>query len=73
MLMTFFSRSLYVQGLAAMQGVPESELLSYYQIAGIHGRPYYSWDDVPQTPGAPLTGYCPHSESLTLFYETFGG
>jgi tyrosinase len=56
-----------------MQGVPESELLSYYQIAGIHGRPYYSWDDVPQTPGAPLTGYCPHSESLTLFYETFGG
>jgi hypothetical protein len=29
-----FTRSLYIQALAAMQSLPESELLSYYQIAG---------------------------------------
>jgi hypothetical protein len=30
--------------------------------SGIHGRPYTPWDDVPQTPGAPIFGYCSHSK-----------
>jgi tyrosinase len=43
-----------------MQNMDESDQLSYYQIAGIHGRPYIPWNNVDQAPGAPSTGYCTH-------------
>jgi len=72
------TRSLCVQALAALQAVPESDPLSYFQIsgihetssapylyltlAGIHGRPYTSWNNVPQAPNSPDWGYCTHCE-----------
>lgn len=40
MLTLFFFRSLYIQGLNALQDKPEDFFLSYFQIAGIHGRKY---------------------------------
>ncbi|KAA8576834.1 hypothetical protein EYC84_006881 [Monilinia fructicola] len=56
---------LYIQALQAMQAAPEySDGLSYFQIAGIHGRPYIGWDGVSQAVGAPLTGYCTHDSVL---------
>ncbi|PVH87280.1 Di-copper centre-containing protein [Cadophora sp. DSE1049] len=60
------SWSLYIQGLNALQDKPEDFFLSYFQIAGIHGRPYYPWGDAAQAPGAPTTGYCTHGSVLFL-------
>jgi tyrosinase len=57
-------RSLYIQALAAFQQVPETDPLSYFQIAGIHGRPYIPWDGVPWNPAAPNIGYCTHDDVL---------
>ncbi|QSZ30034.1 hypothetical protein DSL72_004552 [Monilinia vaccinii-corymbosi] len=58
------SRSLYIQALTAIQKVKEDDPLSWFQIAGIHGRPYYSWGHVEQSPNAPLIGYCTHANVL---------
>ncbi|KAG4435031.1 hypothetical protein IFR05_009487 [Cadophora sp. M221] len=58
--------SLYIQGLNALQDKPEDFFLSYFQIAGIHGRPYIPWGDAAQVPGAPTTGYCTHNSVLFL-------
>ncbi|KAK0115324.1 hypothetical protein ONS96_013783 [Cadophora gregata f. sp. sojae] len=60
------SWSLYIQGLNALQDKSEDFFLSYFQIAGIHGRPYYPWGDAAQAPGAPTTGYCTHNSVLFL-------
>ncbi|KAJ9151377.1 Di-copper centre-containing protein [Pleurostoma richardsiae] len=53
---------LYIQGLAAMQAVNESDELSYYQTTGIHGLPFIPWNGVDQVPGGRDGGYCPHNE-----------
>lgn len=58
------NRDLYIQGLAAFQAEDQSELLSYYQIAGIHGRPYAAWDNVNGPQGDYATGYCTHDSIL---------
>jgi tyrosinase len=52
---------LYIQALAAFQAVPESQQNSYFQIVGIHGLPYVSWNGVGQVAGGG-GGYCPHGE-----------
>ncbi|RAL63678.1 hypothetical protein DID88_003721 [Monilinia fructigena] len=57
-------KSLYIQALIALQQVPEDDLLSWFQIAGIHGRPYYSWGDVNWNSDAPKIGYCTHDDVL---------
>ncbi|PBP18673.1 tyrosinase [Diplocarpon rosae] len=62
--------SLYIQGLSALQSKNESYFLSYFQIAGIHGRkmtsPYIPWGGAAQAPNASLTGYCTHNSVLFL-------
>lgn len=40
-----------------------SDKLSYYRVAGIHGRPFEPWDDVPFIEGQS-GGYCPHASTL---------
>ncbi|KAM3081653.1 hypothetical protein ACMFMG_005105 [Clarireedia jacksonii] len=57
-------RSLYIQAMTAFQQVPETDPLSYFQIAGIHGRPYIPWDGVAWNPDAPNIGYCTHDDVL---------
>ncbi|KAF8964505.1 tyrosinase [Flammula alnicola] len=60
--------SLYIQALQAMQTkYPPDRAESYFQISGIHGRPYVSWDGAP----APVSetddrwgGYCTHASVL---------
>ncbi|KAF7938112.1 hypothetical protein BELL_0027g00260 [Botrytis elliptica] len=57
--------SLYIQALLAMQAANEyTDGLSYFQLAGIHGRPYVAWDGVNQAIAAPTTGYCTHDSVL---------
>lgn len=52
---------LFIQGLMRLQyNVSESNWQSYFQIAGIHGRPYISWNNVGPVRGGSGGGYCPH-------------
>lgn len=52
-----------------MMDTPEANLTSYFQVAGIHGRPYYAWDSVARASGAPSTGYCTHSDALFMSWH----
>jgi tyrosinase len=56
--------NLYLLGLERFQGVDQSQLLSYYQIAGIHGRPFVDWDNVGPAPNMQNSGYCTHTSIL---------
>ncbi|KAK0752590.1 hypothetical protein B0T18DRAFT_459371 [Schizothecium vesticola] len=54
---------LFIQALAATQTAPESDWLSWHQIAGIHGLPFKPYNGVDQVPGGDdKAGYCPHGE-----------
>ncbi|KAK8066160.1 hypothetical protein PG997_012907 [Apiospora hydei] len=55
---------LFVQCLSDLQNRPQTSIDSWYQIAGIHGRPYAAWDNVKKAAGAQAGGYCPHSSVL---------
>lgn len=61
--------SLYIRALQAMQDTPEADQLSWFQIAGIHGRPYYAWDGNANKPGAPGIGYCTHGDILFMSWH----
>ncbi|KAJ8071011.1 hypothetical protein OCU04_001362 [Sclerotinia nivalis] len=55
--------NLFLLAMIAYQGTEQSDLLSYYQIAGIHGFPLIPWDGVQAT-AAGNTGYCTHGSNL---------
>ncbi|PSN64506.1 Di-copper centre-containing protein [Corynespora cassiicola Philippines] len=55
--------NIYLLGLQRFQSMSQSEMLSYYQIAGVHGRPFISWDGVGQADGGG-GGYCTHGSNL---------
>ncbi|CCA72436.1 related to tyrosinase precursor (monophenol monooxygenase) [Serendipita indica DSM 11827] len=54
--------NLYLQGLDRFQRTDQKELLSYFQIAGIHGRPYIPYDGSGSA--GNFGGYCTHSSIL---------
>jgi len=56
--------NLYLLGLARLQQSDQGELLSYYQLSGIHGRPYIPWDNVGPTQDGWSNGYCTHTSNL---------
>lgn len=56
--------NLYLLGLDAFKKVDEKSDLSYYGIAGIHGRPYRPWGGVKGTNNPGWQGYCTHSSIL---------
>ncbi|KAG9233879.1 hypothetical protein BJ875DRAFT_425088 [Amylocarpus encephaloides] len=57
--------SLYIQSLIAMQNSNPNDQLSWFQIAGIHGRPYIPWNNVGPTSSQGIwNGYCPHNSIL---------
>ncbi|KAM0718253.1 hypothetical protein Q7P37_006585 [Cladosporium fusiforme] len=58
--------NIYLLGMNRFMRTNESEKLSYYQIAGIHGRPYTPWDGVKSAPGVDAPGYCVHLSQLFL-------
>ena len=51
--------NLYILALRQVQGRPQNMLTSYYQMSGIHGRPFTTWDGVSFAPGQG-GGYCTH-------------
>lgn len=51
--------NLYILALKQVQGRPQNMLTSYYQMSGIHGRPFTTWDSVSFAPGQG-GGYCTH-------------
>ncbi|KAL0564746.1 hypothetical protein V5O48_017294 [Marasmius crinis-equi] len=58
--------SLYVQALQSIYKKPQSEIDSFFQIGGIHGLPYISWDGSGSQPADPngWEGYCTHGDVL---------
>ncbi|VDC02339.1 unnamed protein product [Peniophora sp. CBMAI 1063] len=58
--------SLYVQAIARMYADDQSQLVSHFQIGGIHGLPYVAWDGSGGKEGSnpddpnQWRGYCTH-------------
>ncbi|KAL5447870.1 hypothetical protein PMIN07_001857 [Paraphaeosphaeria minitans] len=53
--------NLFLLAMERFQNKPKDDPMSYYQIAGIHGRPFVGWNGGAQTGGGG--GYCPHGQS----------
>ncbi|KAL7274844.1 hypothetical protein RUND412_002242 [Rhizina undulata] len=56
--------NMYLLALVDFQAMAESNVLSYYQISGIHGRPYIPWQYPASATQDPNTGYCTHGSAL---------
>ncbi|TVY81027.1 Tyrosinase, partial [Lachnellula suecica] len=56
--------NLYLLALDAFKSVDEKSDLSYYGIAGIHGRPYRPWGGVQGNNPSGWQGYCTHTSIL---------
>ncbi|GAO18365.1 hypothetical protein UVI_02044090 [Ustilaginoidea virens] len=55
---------LFILALSMFQYADQENPLSWYQIAGIHGVPFTTWNGVEPLPGANQSGYCTHSSVL---------
>lgn len=55
--------NMLVLAFESMQEKDESHDLSYYQLSGIHGFPFISWQYPPRNP-SPQRGYCTHQSSI---------
>lgn len=53
--------NLYLLALNQMQQMDQADVRSYYQLSGIHGRPFTPWDGVPLN---QQLGYCSHTSNL---------
>lgn len=42
----------------------QEELISFFQIGGIHGLPYIAWDGAGADDPAEASGYCTHGSVL---------
>jgi hypothetical protein len=56
--------TLYILALDMLQYTNQTDMLSWYQIGGIHGEPYAPWDNVQSGPGLANNGYCHHVSIL---------
>lgn len=61
--------NIYVLAQQLMQQTDQSDFLSFYQIAGIHGRPQQSWDNVTGNDSSPVPGYCTHVSNIFLTWH----
>ncbi|EWY84513.1 hypothetical protein FOYG_11958 [Fusarium oxysporum NRRL 32931] len=64
--------NLYLVGLWQFQQVSEEDQLSYFQIAGIHGKPYQSWplgDKNLESLRQQEAEFCTHSSILFLTWH----
>lgn len=53
--------NLFLLAMQDFKSIDQSEMLSYYQVAGIHGVPNVPWDDVqPASNNGGAVGYCTH-------------
>ncbi|KAK3724436.1 hypothetical protein LTR37_001060 [Vermiconidia calcicola] len=61
--------NIFLLGMRRFQQTDQSDATSYYQIAGIHGRPFQPWNDVPPADGNNSPGYCTHLLNLFLSWH----
>jgi tyrosinase len=55
--------NLYLLGMERFMSKSKTDVLGYYQIAGVHGRPFTTWNKFP-TPLVNNAGFCPHGSTL---------
>jgi tyrosinase len=55
--------NLYLLGMERFKAKAKTDRLSYYQVVGVHGRPYVTWNNFP-TPLLNVAGFCPHAQTL---------
>lgn len=55
--------NLYLIGMERFMSKNHGDTLGYYQIAGVHGRPFTTWNRFP-TPLVNNAGFCPHGSTL---------
>ncbi|UNI25054.1 Tyrosinase [Purpureocillium takamizusanense] len=55
---------LFILSMSMFQTADQQDPLSYYQVTGIHGVPFVSWNGVEASSGASQSGYCPHNSVL---------
>ncbi|KGQ04482.1 Tyrosinase [Beauveria bassiana D1-5] len=55
---------LYIQALGAMQAADATDPESYFQISGIHGKPFAEYDGTGPMNTSGWAGYCPHMQTL---------
>ena len=57
--------NIFLLALENLQVMDESDALSYYGLAGIHGYPFQPWqEDADFVPATPGRGYCSHASSI---------
>ncbi|KAK7432037.1 hypothetical protein QQZ08_001327 [Neonectria magnoliae] len=57
---------LYIRSLVEMHKQDPKDQLSFFQVAGIHGKPYIEWNGAGKRTSNGWQGYCPHGENLFL-------
>jgi tyrosinase len=60
---------IYLRALADLQSQDAKNQLSFFQIAGIHGKPYMEWNNAGPRTSDGWQGYCPHGEKLFLTWH----
>ncbi|KAF1920346.1 common central domain of tyrosinase-domain-containing protein [Ampelomyces quisqualis] len=55
--------NLYLLGMERFMAKDKGDTLSFYQIAGLHGRPFTTWNKFP-TPLLNQAGFCPHGTTI---------
>ncbi|KAJ6437673.1 tyrosinase [Purpureocillium lavendulum] len=63
------ARDLYMRALLDMQQANYTDTLSYFQIEGIHGRPFIEWNATGTRSTDGWAGYCPHGELMFLSWH----
>ncbi|CAM1501394.1 Fc.00g105560.m01.CDS01 [Cosmosporella sp. VM-42] len=59
---------LYIRALAVLYKQDPNDQLSFFQVAGVHGKPYIEWNGAgpKQVGSSDWQGYCPHGEDIFL-------
>ncbi|KAK0707120.1 hypothetical protein B0T26DRAFT_876116 [Lasiosphaeria miniovina] len=57
-------RALFFPAMKKFMDADPFDKLSYFQVAGIHGKPLVSWDEPNHDPLEPGRGYCAHDSIL---------
>ncbi|KAF5682087.1 tyrosinase precursor [Fusarium circinatum] len=60
---------LYMRAVRSMYDAKETDWKSYFQVAGIHGKPFIQWNGGGGRSGNGWPGYCPHGESIFLTWH----
>jgi tyrosinase len=58
--------NVYLLGLQRLQQVNQTDMLSHFKLAGIHGVPVSPWNGVGGIPGSVNPGFCTHNSNIFL-------